>query len=198
MFASETRKRLIRENPGIPFGEISRIIGDQWRRLNASEREKYEEKARERAREQEHPIIAAETPPRLVNGYAPVPATATAPSAPVLNGILPVLLKQAPLPAPAPVPPRPPRVQRLVHSEVYFRYIEHLKRDHPFISDWPRQLKASICNPISQATPRQMPSQWFLNQSPGLYTNIYEALWSMRDHMWSDVIRVRNVLSDEW
>jgi HMG (high mobility group) box protein len=29
VFASESRKRLIRDNPGIPFGEMSRIIGDQ-------------------------------------------------------------------------------------------------------------------------------------------------------------------------
>ncbi|CAF1508947.1 unnamed protein product, partial [Adineta steineri] len=32
----------------------------------------------------------------------------------------------------------------------------------------------------------------------GFYNNVYEALWSMRDNMWSDVVRVRNVLSDEW
>ena len=143
----------------------------------------------------EQPIVANDQPQRPVNGYAP----------PVLNGVLPALLKAAvpiavaPPVAVAPPPaPRPPRVQRLVHSETYFRYIEHLKRDHPFISDWPRQLKASITNPNPSAPPRPLPSQWFLNNSPGLYNNVYEALWSMRDHMWSDVIRVRNVLSDEW
>ncbi len=45
---------------------------------------------------------------------------------------------------------------------------------------------------------RTLPSNWFLNGSPGLYNNVHEALWSMRDNMWSDVIRIRNVLSDEW
>jgi hypothetical protein len=29
VFASDSRKRLVRDNPGIPFGEMSRIIGDQ-------------------------------------------------------------------------------------------------------------------------------------------------------------------------
>jgi hypothetical protein len=29
VFASDSRKRLIRDNPGIPFGEMSRMIGDQ-------------------------------------------------------------------------------------------------------------------------------------------------------------------------
>ena len=110
-----------------------------------------------------------------------------------MNGILPVLLK-APTPS---VVARPPRVQRLVHSETYFKYIEHLKTDHPFISDWPKQLKASITNQAN-LTSRGLPTQWFLNNSPGLHNNVYEALWSMRDHMWSDVVRIRNVLSDEW
>ena len=47
-------------------------------------------------------------------------------------------------------------------------------------------------------TTRTLPSNWFTNNSPGLYNNVYEALWSMRDNMWSDVVRIRNVLSDEW
>ena len=33
IFASESRKRLIRDNPGIPFGDMSRIIGDQVREI---------------------------------------------------------------------------------------------------------------------------------------------------------------------
>lgn len=117
----------------------------------------------------------------------------------MLKAAVPVAVPP-PAAAPPPAVARPPRVQRLVHSETYFRYIEHIKRDHPYISDWPRQLKASISNPNPPVpTPsRPLPSQWFLNNSPGLYNNVYEALWSMRDHMWSDVIRVRNVLSDEW
>ena len=127
-------------------------------------------------------------PQRMVNGGMPINGYHP------MNGPVPVIIR----PAPAPVVARcPPRVQRLVHSETYFRYIEHLKSDHPFISDWPKQLKASISN-HGNLSSRALPSQWLLNNSPGLYNNVYEALWSMRDHMWSDVIRVRNVLSDEW
>ncbi|CAF5218820.1 unnamed protein product, partial [Rotaria magnacalcarata] len=75
IFASESRKRLIRDNPGIPFGEMSRIIGDQWRRIPPHEREKYEEKSRERAREQDTQVLnntmTYDSPvnsPRIVNG----------------------------------------------------------------------------------------------------------------------------------
>ena len=110
-----------------------------------------------------------------------------------INGILPVLLK-APT---VPVMNAPPRVQRVAHSETYSRYIDHLKTDHPFISDWPKQIKASIGN-NGHTSSRPLPSHWFMNNSPGFYNNTYEALWSMRDNMWSDVVRVRNVSSDEW
>ncbi|CAF1064000.1 unnamed protein product [Adineta ricciae] len=197
VFASESRKRLVRDNPGIPFGDLSRIIGDQWRRLPALERDKYEEKARERAKEQEaHAVngpIVNEPPPRVVNG--PITINGYYPNVQQpINGILPVLLKA---PTAAPVMNAPPRVQRVAHSETYSRYIDHLKTDHPFISDWPKQIKASIGN-NGHTSSRPLPSHWFINNSPGFYNNTYEALWSMRDNMWSDVVRVRNVSSDEW
>jgi hypothetical protein len=84
----------------------------------------------------------------------------------------------------------------------FVRYIENLKSDSQFISDWPKQLKASMNNTSNgnngNNLSRAIPSNWFLNGSPGLYNNVNEALWSMRDNMWSDVIRIRNVLSDEW
>lgn len=251
VFASESRKRLIKDNPGIPFGEMSRMIGDQWRRLTASERDKYEEKARERAREQEisqvtsttnttsttpstlttasntlstttpintqiptnhtntnsfdsqhqMPIIASQ---RIVNGGVTIngghyQVNPNLSNLHQINGNLTTITKPPPAAA---IVTGPPRTQRLVHSEAYLRYIENLKSDNQFISDWPKQLKASMNNNHQpnngNSTSRTLPSNWFSNNSPGLYNNVYEALWSMRDNMWSDVIRIRNVLSDEW
>jgi hypothetical protein len=110
-----------------------------------------------------------------------------------MNGAVPVLIK----PPPTAVVNHPPRIQRVVHSETYSRYIEHLKSDYPFISDWPKQLKTSFGNNGNHNS-RPLPSHWLRNNSPGFYNNVYEALWSMRDNMWSDVVRVRNVFSDEW
>ncbi|CAF1185958.1 unnamed protein product [Rotaria magnacalcarata] len=229
VFASESRKRLIKDNPGIPFGEMSRMIGDQWRRLTATERDKYEEKARERAREQEvssaptttQTSITTNTTPttiattthdshnmpvintqRMVNGSVTLnghyQTNATLSNVHPMNGNMQTI----PKPPSAAVVTCPPRTQRLVHSEAYLRYIENLKPDNQFISDWPKQLKASM-NTVSNTnngnnSSRTLPSNWFLNGSPGLYNNVHEALWSMRDNMWSDVIRIRNVLSDEW
>ncbi|CAF2827818.1 unnamed protein product [Rotaria sp. Silwood2] len=202
IFASESRKRLIRDNPGIPFGEMSRIIGDQWRRLSPHEREKYEEKARERAREQDTQQVSNNpmtydspiNPQRIINGgvaingYYPNVSNVYP-----MNNVLPVVIK----PPAAAIVNCPPRIQRVVHSEMYSKYIEHLKTDYPFISDWPKQLKASIGN-NGNIPSRPLPSHWLINNSPGFYNNVHEALWSMRDNMWSDVVRVRNVLSDEW
>lgn len=118
-----------------------------------------------------------------------------------MNGVLPVVLKpppqlQPPPPPPPPVVNCPPRIHRVVPPETYSKYIEHLKSDYPFISDWPKQLKASIVNNGNMSRP--LPTHWLINNSPGFHNNAYEALWSMRDNMWSDVVRVRNVLSDEW
>ncbi|CAF1429645.1 unnamed protein product, partial [Rotaria sordida] len=201
IFASDSRKRLIRDNPGIPFGEMSRIIGDQWRRLLPHEREKYEEKARERAREQDIQVtnnpMTYDSPINsqriinggvTINGYYPNVSNVYP-----MNNVLPVVIK----PPQAAIVNCPPRIQRVVHSEMYSKYIEHLKTDYPFISDWPKQLKASINN-NGNISSRPLPSHWLINNSPGFYNNVYEALWSMRDNMWSDVVRVRNVLSDEW
>lgn len=111
-------------------------------------------------------------------------------------GILPILLKPPPAPV-APVHVVPPRIQRVAHSETYSRYIDHLKTDHPFSSDWPKQLKATIGS-NGNLPGRTLPSHWLLNNSPGFYNNMYEALWSMRENMWTDIVRPRNVLSDEW
>ncbi|CAF3715671.1 unnamed protein product [Rotaria sordida] len=224
VFASESRKRLIKDNPGIPFGEMSRMIGDQWRRLTASERDKYEEKARERAREQE--VSSAPTTQATTNTTTTTTTTYDSHNMPVINtqrtvngGVTvnghyqtnPTLsnvhamngnIQTIPKPPTNAIVTCPPRTQRLVHSEAYLRYIENLKPDNQFISDWPKQLKASMNN-LSNSNngnnnSRTLPSNWFLNGSPGLYNNVHEALWSMRDNMWSDVIRIRNVLSDEW
>ncbi|CAF3824420.1 unnamed protein product [Adineta steineri] len=236
VFASESRKRLIKDNPGIPFGEMSRMIGDQWRRLTATERDKYEEKARERAREQEVAVAASSqvtnnnnnnnniittatttpstttnydshnmpviNPPRLVNGSVTInghyPTNPNIQNVHQMNGNIQTIQK----PPATSIVTCPPRTQRLVHSEAYLRYIENLKPDNQFISDWPKQLKASMNNTANSSngtnTSRTLPSNWFSNGSPGLYNNVHEALWSMRDNMWSDVIRIRNVLSDEW
>ncbi len=45
LYSSERRKSKVQENPGEKFGEISRMIGNEWRAMPQSERQMYEERA---------------------------------------------------------------------------------------------------------------------------------------------------------
>lgn len=45
LYSSERRKSKVQENPECKFGEISRMIGNEWRALPPSERQMYEDRA---------------------------------------------------------------------------------------------------------------------------------------------------------
>ncbi|XP_053378046.1 protein polybromo-1-like isoform X6 [Mercenaria mercenaria] len=53
VFSGEFRKIVQQENPECNFGEISRLVGGKWRNLEKEEKEKYEDKARRIAEEQQ-------------------------------------------------------------------------------------------------------------------------------------------------
>lgn len=45
VYSSEVRKSIVENNPNSTFGDISRIVGNEWRSMQASEKQPYEEKA---------------------------------------------------------------------------------------------------------------------------------------------------------
>lgn len=45
MYSSEVRKTVAQNHPESSFGEISRIVGNEWRSLPAGEKQSWEEKA---------------------------------------------------------------------------------------------------------------------------------------------------------
>lgn len=45
LYSSEHRKERCEDNPGTTFGEISRMLGDEWRNMEQTERSRWEEKA---------------------------------------------------------------------------------------------------------------------------------------------------------
>ncbi|XP_021376481.1 protein polybromo-1-like isoform X21 [Mizuhopecten yessoensis] len=53
VYSGEIRKHIQQENPDCTFGEISRIVGLKWRNLTKEEKEKYEDKAKRVAEEQQ-------------------------------------------------------------------------------------------------------------------------------------------------
>ncbi|KAJ4969072.1 hypothetical protein NE237_015773 [Protea cynaroides] len=47
MFFSQTeRENIKKDNPGIPFTEVGRVLGERWKKMTAEEKEPYEAKAR--------------------------------------------------------------------------------------------------------------------------------------------------------
>lgn len=45
LYSREVRKRIVQNNPESNFGEISKIVGNEWRSLSAGEKQLWEEKA---------------------------------------------------------------------------------------------------------------------------------------------------------
>ena len=48
MFMNGIRATVMKENPGLKLGDISKIIGKKWRELPASTKEDWSRKAREK------------------------------------------------------------------------------------------------------------------------------------------------------
>lgn len=63
LFASEVRKSFIVQNPDSSFGEISRIVGTEWRNLPPSQKTEYEERAQKMNEETAAKEAAAESIP---------------------------------------------------------------------------------------------------------------------------------------
>ena len=45
LFSAEVRKRIMSENPEAGFGEVSRIVGLEWKKLNDEQKRQYEVRA---------------------------------------------------------------------------------------------------------------------------------------------------------
>lgn len=45
LYSREVRKRIVQKNPDSNFGEISRIVGNEWRSLTSTEKQNWEDRA---------------------------------------------------------------------------------------------------------------------------------------------------------
>ncbi|XP_060077506.1 protein polybromo-1-like isoform X10 [Ylistrum balloti] len=200
VYSGEIRKHIQQENPDCTFGEISRIVGLKWRNLSKEEKEKYEEKAKKVAEEQQAKQQEAERAfnESLNRSQSPWDGGRASPgssSRPITPG--------GPQMAPPPPPPRPPspmfvsvppRTQRLLHSEAYLRYIEGLSADKPHISDWEKNLSATSDNTLTDES--RLPAHW-LAQGAGYHGNVTDALWALRDLMMKDTMNISRTLPFE-
>nr|CDS33407.1 polybromo 1 [Hymenolepis microstoma] len=113
-------------------------------------------------------------------------------------------IQAQPAPHPAAPPSRapsplfvsvPPRTSRVLHSEIYQKYIERLRRNLPHLSDWKKQLTGAAEPPppqLSQQQTVQLATNYF--DTPQLHSHqgsLVDALWGLRDNLIKDTLNIR-------
>ncbi|XP_054712195.1 LOW QUALITY PROTEIN: protein polybromo-1-like [Uloborus diversus] len=86
----------------------------------------------------------------------------------------------------------PPKTQRLLHSNVYIKYIEGLQAESRYISNWDSHLKATP-DTTQPPDPQRLPTHWLGNGVEG-HGNALNALWSLRNYMLKDALNVAHIL----
>ncbi|XP_075845103.1 protein polybromo-1 isoform X29 [Microtus pennsylvanicus] len=193
LFSSEMRAVIKAQHPDYSFGELSRLVGTEWRNLETAKKAEYE---------------------GVMNqGVAPMVGTQAPGGSPYGQqvGVLGPTGQQAPPPYPGPHPTGPPviqqpttpmfvapppKTQRLLHSEAYLKYIEGLSAESNSISKWDQTLAARRRDVhLSKEQESRLPSHWL--KSKGAHTTMADALWRLRDLMLRDTLNIRQAYNLE-
>ncbi|XP_030786013.1 protein polybromo-1 isoform X20 [Rhinopithecus roxellana] len=193
LFSSEMRAVIKAQHPDYSFGELSRLVGTEWRNLETAKKAEYE---------------------GVMNqGVAPMAGTPAPGGSPYGQqvGVLGPPGQQAPPPYPGPHPAGPPviqqpttpmfvapppKTQRLLHSEAYLKYIEGLSAESNSISKWDQTLAARRRDVhLSKEQESRLPSHWL--KSKGAHTTMADALWRLRDLMLRDTLNIRQAYNLE-
>ncbi|KAM9680376.1 protein polybromo-1 isoform 27-T28 [Dama dama] len=193
LFSSEMRAVIKAQHPDYSFGELSRLVGTEWRNLETAKKAEYE---------------------GVMNqGVAPMVGTPAPSGSPYGQqvGVLGPPGQQAPPPYPGPHPAGPPviqqpttpmfvapppKTQRLLHSEAYLKYIEGLSAESNSISKWDQTLAARRRDVhLSKEQESRLPSHWL--KSKGAHTTMADALWRLRDLMLRDTLNIRQAYNLE-
>ncbi|XP_065223085.1 protein polybromo-1 isoform X3 [Planococcus citri] len=150
---------------------------------------------------------AAPSPPAATtnandNPTAATPVTVTATQAnreipspqvqPVVNGVSnpPAAKPRSNEPLFVVVPPKPHRV---LHSDIYLKYIENLSVDKPAqVGNWEKQLYAAPEN-VPPPDSNKLPAAW-LGNGIGNHGNIMNALWALREYMLEDALNIKKTV----
>ncbi|XP_044032528.1 polybromo 1, like isoform X6 [Siniperca chuatsi] len=204
LFSSEMRAVIKARHPDFSFGELSRLVGTEWRNLEASKKAEYEERAAKIVEQQDR-----ERPPQKqaspragmmgagINGMAGSPAPGNFMQQPGMFSPGP----HAPPPYPGqgqpshlqPTTPMfvapPPKTQRVLHSEAYLKYIEGLNSESGTVSKWDQTLKAQRRDThLTKEQESRLPAHWL--KSKGAHTTMADALWRLRDLMLRDSLNI--------
>ncbi|XP_057701947.1 polybromo 1, like isoform X3 [Corythoichthys intestinalis] len=198
LFSSEMRAVIKARHPDFSFGELSRLVGTEWRNLEAVKKADYEERAAKivEQQERERPALKQASPRSgmmgaAVNGMSGNPAPGSFMQQPGMFS--PGQHAPPPYPGAAQTPPMfvapPPKTQRLLHSEAYLKYIEGLNSDSSTVSKWEQTLKAQRRDAhMTKEQESRLPAHWL--KSKGAHTTMTDALWRLRDLMLRDSLSI--------
>nr|XP_046239485.1 polybromo 1, like isoform X4 [Scatophagus argus] len=201
LFSSEMRAVIKARHPDYSFGELSRLVGTEWRNLEAPKKTEYEERAAKIVEQQdrERPPQKQASPRAGVMGAgmngSPAPGNFIQQPGMFSPG------SHAPPPYPGQSQPShlqpttpmfvapPPKTQRVLHSEAYLKYIEGLNAESSTVSKWDQMLKAQRRDAhLTKEQESRLPAHWL--KSKGAHTTMVDALWRLRDLMLRDSLNI--------
>uniref|UniRef100_A0A4W6G1J9 Protein polybromo-1 n=1 Tax=Lates calcarifer TaxID=8187 RepID=A0A4W6G1J9_LATCA len=180
LFSSEMRAVIKAQHPDFSFGELSRLVGTEWRNLESSRKAEYPSRGTDGGGASPNPhgdmgLMGPgqqAPPPYPGQGQMGQPALQQ-PSTPVF------------------VSP-PAKSQRLLHSEAYLRYIEGLNSESSTISKWDQALTVQKQDVrLTKEQESRLPSHWL--KSKGAHKTMADALWRLRDLMLRDTLNIRQM-----
>uniref|UniRef100_A0A3Q3G5U8 Protein polybromo-1 n=1 Tax=Labrus bergylta TaxID=56723 RepID=A0A3Q3G5U8_9LABR len=203
LFSSEMRAVIKARHPDYSFGELSRLVGTEWRNLEASKKAEYEGMMgayppyMSMQGPHEGLLSVAPMPPHPAGGpfLSPHHLQQGMPGYPGIPG------PHAPPPYPGqgqpshlqPTSPMfvapPPKTQRVLHSEAYLKYIEGLNSESSTVSKWDQTLRAQRRDAyLTKEQESRLPAHWL--KSKGAHTTMADALWRLRDLMLRDSLNI--------
>ncbi|XP_072308340.1 protein polybromo-1-like isoform X3 [Eucyclogobius newberryi] len=202
LFSSEMRAVIKAQHPDFSFGDLSRLVGTEWRNLESSRKADYEERAAKVAEQQERERSTHLTSLRAglnsigggsgggnVHG-SQIGLTGTGQQAP---SSFPGQTGQAAHQPSTPLFVSPPaKSQRLLHSEAYLKYIEGLTPESSTVSKWDQTLTVKKQDVrLTKEQESKLPSHWL--KSKGAHKTMADALWRLRDLMLRDTLNIRQM-----
>uniref|UniRef100_A0A4W3IBU1 Protein polybromo-1 n=1 Tax=Callorhinchus milii TaxID=7868 RepID=A0A4W3IBU1_CALMI len=220
LFSSEMRAVIKAKHPDFSFGELSRLVGTEWRNLEAVKKAEYEGLVGGYAQGLPPLLVPSDglgglgsmSSPQLLSAIQPLgkdiiarlnsliicltcPSGVAGQQAPPPYPSQPMAAQVQPPSSPMFVAP-PPRTQRLLHSEAYLRYIEGLRPEALTVSKWDLSLAARRQDVhLSKEQESRLPSHWL--KSKGAHTTMVDALWRLRDIMLRDTLNIRHAYTLE-
>uniref|UniRef100_A0A8C1ABE8 Protein polybromo-1 n=1 Tax=Cyprinus carpio carpio TaxID=630221 RepID=A0A8C1ABE8_CYPCA len=176
LFSSEMRAVIKAQHPDFSFGELSRLVGTEWRNLEATKKAEYEGEVM---------TPMAGNPSQM--WWTHLSGQQAPPPYPGQGQVGQPALHQPSTPIFVAPPPKP---QRLLHSEAYLRYIEGLSAESTTVSKWDQTLSARRKDVrLTKEQESRLPSHWL--KSKGAHRTMADALWRLRDLMLRDTLNIQ-------